>query len=269
MPDTGLSPTVLYEAARGVATITLNRPGRRNALSRELSAALTAALEEAAGDDAVRAVVLTGAGGAFCVGADLAGAPETRALTGTSPDGDRTRLLAGTRNAVLLHEMPKPVVAAIPGACAGAGLALALACDLRYAAGTAVFNTAFVDAGLPGDLGMAWFLTRAAGPARARELLLLPGRIDARAAADAGLLHGVVPADGLAAHAAGIAARLAAKAPRAVADAKRDLLDAQTLPLGDYLRAEADRMVRCAHGADAREAAAAFLDKRAPRFEGR
>lgn len=261
--------TVLYEVAGGVATITLNRPERRNALSRELSRALADAVEAAAGDEAVRAAVLTGAGGAFCVGADLAGAPGTRALTGTSADGDRTRLVAGTRAAVLLHEMPKPVVAAIPGACAGAGLSLVLACDLRYAADTAVLNTAFVDAALPGDLGMAWFLTRAVGPARARELLLLPGRMGADAAAAAGLVHGVVPADGLAAHAAGIAGRLAAKAPLAVADAKRDLLDAQALPLGDYLRSEADRMVRCAHSADAREAAAAFLAKRPPRFEGR
>ncbi|NHP16318.1 enoyl-CoA hydratase [Rhodococcus sp. KBW08] len=260
---------VTCSIAREIATVTLRNTERRNALSIRLLGDLEAILTRLEADREVRVIVLTGSGSAFCVGADLAAPPELRSLRGDSVEGDTARLRAASNVAQHLHLMPQPTVAAINGACAGAGLSLALATDFRVAADTAVFNTAFLGAGLSGDLGGIWFLTHLLGSARARELFLMPGKFDVRRAAEIGLVTAVAPADGLGELTDRITARLASAAPVAVRAMKQNLLGAQALPLAEYLGVEVDRMVHCFHTDDAREAASAFLQRREPVFAGR
>ncbi|MBZ4017166.1 enoyl-CoA hydratase/isomerase family protein [Streptomyces purpurogeneiscleroticus] len=264
-----MSAQVSCSIVRGVATVTLDNPGRRNAVSVRLFRDLEDVLGALEADREVRVVVLTGSGSSFCVGADLAAPPELRTLRGDSIEGDTARLRAASRVAQRLHLMPQPTVAAVNGACAGAGLSLALATDLRIASDTAVFNTAFLGAGLPGDLGGIWFLTRLLGAARARELFLMPGKFDAHLAAELGLVTEVSTADGFGELTDRITTRLASAAPLTVKAMKQNLLAAPTMPLTDYLGGEVDRMVRCFHTEDAREAAAAFLERREPVFAGR
>jgi 2-(1,2-epoxy-1,2-dihydrophenyl)acetyl-CoA isomerase len=256
-----------------VGTATLNRPERRNAISWQLVEDLLAVLHEAAAAPGLRVLVLTGAGGDFCVGADLARVgsdnpadQETRTLRGRSPDDDRRRLAHASTVVETLVSFPAPTIAAVDGACAGAGLSLALATDFRIAARRAVFNTAFVSAGVSGDLGSAWLLTRAVGSARARTLLLNPGRITADEAAGLGLVTETVP--DLPARVGELAGRLAAQAPRAMRYAKQNLADAEAATLPDYLRREVPRMVDSARSGDARRAAQAFVAKRRPVFTG-
>ncbi|WP_328379911.1 enoyl-CoA hydratase-related protein [Streptomyces sp. NBC_01020] len=263
-----MGPTVLYEVEGAVATVTINRPQRRNAVSMRVFEELRVALERAAGDAAVRALVLTGAGDDFCVGADLTGAPESRVLTGEGREADEQRLVQVAGAVRLLREWDKPSVAVIRGGCAGAGMSLALACDLRYAADDAVFNTAFLTVGLTGDLGIGWLLTQAVGPARARELMLLPEKLTCSQALSVGLVTAAVAADELAGAAGSVAERLAAAAPLAVAGVRRNLDDALRLPLDGYLPREARRIAHAAYSEDAKEARAAFLEKRAPVFTG-
>lgn len=252
-----------------VAHLVLSNPGRRNAVSWPMLTALGEVVAELTGRADVAVVVLTGAGPDFCVGADLAAPPEQRTLRRDTAAADTERLAAVTGTAAALHRLPQVTIAAIDGGCAGAGLSLALAADLRIAAERAVLSTAFLGAGVSGDLGSAWFLTRAVGPARARQLLLDPGRTDATAALALGLVHRVVPADALADEAAAWARRIAAQAPLALRAAKQNLLAADLLDLDAYLPGEVDRMVATFHTDDAREAAAAFLERRTPVFTGR
>lgn len=251
------------------ATITLANPERRNALSVQLFEELGAVLTELETSTSVRAIVLTGSGSAFSVGADLAASPEKRSLRGDSVEGDTARLRAATLVAERFYRMPQPTVAAINGACAGAGLSLASAADFRIAADTAVFNTAFLTAGLSGDLAGIWFVTNALGGARAREMFLAPAKFDATRASELGLVSAVVSSDVLGKSAGELADRLAAFAPVAMRAVKQNLIQAQTTSLGEYVTAEIDRMVQCFHTEDAKEAASAFLEKRPPIFSGR
>ena len=168
----------------------------------------------------------------------------------------------------LLAEMDKVTIAAINGACAGAGLAWACACDLRYASERAKFATAFRNVGLSGDYGGTWTLARVVGPAKARELYLLASRIDAREAERIGLVNKVLPDDGLMAHVSGIAADLNAAAPIALAQIKKNLNDAPRLGFSELLDLEAARTMLCAATEDHREAVRAFLEKRKPSFTG-
>ncbi|MDI3420141.1 enoyl-CoA hydratase-related protein [Streptomyces luteolus] len=255
--------------AHQVATVTLDNPERRNAVSVRLLADLEDVLGHLEADRSVRVIVLTGSGSSFCVGADLAAPPELRSLRGDSFEEDSARLRAASHVAQRLHLMPQVTVAAINGACAGAGLSLALATDLRLASEAAVFNTAFLGAGLPGDLGGIWFLTQLLGAARARELFLLPEKFDAHRAAELGLVTAVSAADAFDALTDRVTARLAHAAPLAARAMKQNLVASQTMPLADYLGGEVDRMVRCFHTEDAREAAAAFLERRRPVYAGR
>lgn len=253
----------------GIATVTLANPERRNALSLQMFAELGAALSELEKSVDVRVIVLTGSGSAFCVGADLAAAPNVRSLQGDSIEGDTSRLRASTRVAEQLYRMPQPTVAAINGPCAGAGLSLAAAADFRIASDTAVFNTAFLSAGLSGDLAGIWFVNSILGGARARELFMTPGKLDAVRAEELGLVSVVVPANGLGKAVGELADRLAASAPVAMRAMKQNLLQAQVASLGDYVGAEVDRMVHSFHTEDAKEAASSFLQKRPPVFTGR
>lgn len=241
-----MSDPVLYDVADGVATITLNRPGRRNALSWQLVDTAIGAVETASADPDVRVVVLTGAGGDFCVGADLKAADDSqRIVRRVSEHEDRTRLMAAARLVQLIAGLPKPVVAEIRGGCAGGGLSLALACDLRYAADTAVLNTAFTSIGLSGDLGLPYLLTWRTGPGKARELMLLSEKLSAAQALEAGLLTGVVAPDALRARIAEITRRLAAMPPQGLAGAKLNLEAAMHQSWSAYLPAETERLIRC------------------------
>ena len=259
---------VLCAVQDGVATLTLNRPERLNAMGGEILPLVLSELERLAADATVAVVVLTGAGRGFCVGGDLSGSLP-RELRVESLEGATAALRALMRSAQLLREMPQVTIAAINGPCAGAGLAWACACDLRYAAASARFATAFIDAGLSGDFGGSWTLPRIVGPGKARELYLLADRFDADEALRIGLVAKVVPDAELIPHVRGVAERLRQKAPLALRAIKQNLADAEGSSFSELLDREAERHVRLSRSADAREAARAFMEKRAPRFEGR
>lgn len=259
--------------ANGVGTVTLTRPTRRNAVSWQLVLDLISSLRSARSSPHVRVLVITGAGRDFCVGADLARVAsdsaadqDTRTLRGRSVEDDTERLTMASTVTEMLVSFPKPTVAAINGACAGAGLSIALATDLQIAASDAVFNTAFVSAGVPGDFGSAWLLTRAVGTGRARSLLLDPGKMTSSEAAAIGLVTEV--AVDFEARVAELSQKLSNQPATAMAHAKRNLLDAVSGPLPDYLRLEIPRMVDSARSDEARAAARAFLNKKASPSEG-
>ena len=258
---------LLCRVEDGVGVVTLHRPEARNALSLALKRALHATLEALAADPDVHCVLLTGAGKAFCAGGDT----RTMAEEGSPPSPeDRLRQLRWEhRIPALLHEMPKPVLCALPGAAAGAGFSLALACDLRIAAESAFLVTAFAKLALSGDYGGSWFLTRLVGSARARELYFGSERVDARTCERLGLVNRVVPDAELEAEALAWAKRLAAGPPVAYRYMKANLNRAETESLAACLDVEADRMVRGAQTEDYREAVRAFVEKRPPVFRGR
>src|SRR4029079_19099518 len=219
--------TVLYESTNGIATITLNRPERLNTMGGDLLDRLLEAVEHAASDPGVRVLVLTGAGRAFCAGGDLGvmseGHGNVRANVSRAHNGKRLR--ASMRISQLLHEMPKVTIAKINGACAGAGLSLACACDLRYAAHGAKCTSACGNAGLSCDFGDTCTLPRIVGPAKARELYLMSPRFDAHEAERIGLVHKAMPEAELSAHVAAAAADLASAAPITLALMKQNLND--------------------------------------------
>lgn len=262
---------VRYEAEDGVVILTLNRPERLNAITAALITELQQALNRADDDPDVRVVVLTGAGRAFCAGGDL-NPPRDDRPPGTAPVTAAQQVATVQRLvavAGMLHEMTPVTIAAVNGACAGGGLSLACACDLRYAADSAVFSPAFLAAGLPGDYGITWSLPRLVGPAKARELLLVADRFGAAQAKELGLVCDVFPAAELGSQARAVAARLTSAAPLAVQALKANLNDAETSSFGDALRREAERLVPCLRSDDFAEAARAFLAKRPPVFHGR
>jgi len=234
-----MTDTVRYEVAGPVATITLNRPDRLNAMTGELIDGVLTHLEQAAADGAVGAVVLTGAGRGFCAGGDLA---QTSTFADDQPEAV-AELRRLHRTSLLLHEMGKPTIAAVNGPCAGAGLSWACACDLRIAAESAVFRTAFASAGLTGDFGGTWTLTRLVGAARARHLYLLNEKITAATALAIGLVGEVVPDASLAGRVAAIAEGLAGAPPGVVAGIKANLNEALDTTLAATLDAEATRQV--------------------------
>jgi 2-(1,2-epoxy-1,2-dihydrophenyl)acetyl-CoA isomerase len=259
---------VLYQQEGAVATITLNRPDRLNAMNADLLQAALSTLETAAADDAIRVVIFTGAGRAFCAGGDLAAGLE--GINGPPPLTSQVgRLRRFMRTSELLRTMPKVTIAAINGACAGAGLAWACACDLRYASSSAVFNTAFLTAAVSGDFGGTWTLPRIVGGAKARELYLLSERFDAQEAFRIGLVGGVLPPDELLPHIRRVGERIASFAPLALRRVKDNLNDAEQLSFQEHLEAEATRHAFCCATRDAAEAAEAFVQKRAPAFQGR
>lgn len=259
---------LLARVEDGVAVLTMNRPERRNALSEQMLAALGATLARVEADDAVGAVVLTGAGGAFCAGGDVKGfAERSPGAPGTSAE----RLQRANQRATSgrLWRMPKPTVAVLPGAAAGAGLSLALACDLRYTASSAVLSTAFARVALAGDYGSAWFLVRLVGPARARELLYLSPRLSADDALRLGLVNAVLPPDALEREAMAVAQRLADGPRTALASMKENVALALTTPLEEYMDVEVTHHLATFATADHVEAARAFVEKRDPVFGAR
>ena len=267
--ESAVEPPVLVAADAqdpAVAVVTLNRPARRNALTTELKDALVEALEKVAADQAVRAVVLAGSGKSFCVGQDLV--EHAEALRQSS--GPTFDTVARHYNPIVraLATMPKPVVAAINGAAVGAGLGFALACDLRVAADTATFATAFAAIGLSADSGLSATLVHSLGHARATELMLLGEQFDARQAQASGLVRAVVPADQVLDAALELARRLAAGPTRAYAEIKKALALGAVSPLDTVLEAEGAAQARLGVTSDHRRAVEAFLAKQRPTFEG-
>jgi 2-(1,2-epoxy-1,2-dihydrophenyl)acetyl-CoA isomerase len=257
-----VTDTVIVEGADGVATVTLNRPDALNALNRDLKEGLAAAIRSVGRDRGVRAVVLTGAGRAFCAGQDLR---EHAANAAATADEIRTAfnpLVLG------LRRLEKPVIAAINGVAAGAGVSLALAADLRIAAEEASFVLGFGRIGLVPDTGATWLLPRLVGPARAAELTMLGDPVPAREAERIGVVNRVVPAADLATEARALALRLAASAPRALALTKRALNRSLEVGLEEALEYEAALQGLAANTADHAEGLAAFREKRPPRFTG-
>jgi 2-(1,2-epoxy-1,2-dihydrophenyl)acetyl-CoA isomerase len=233
---------VVQEVSDGVGTITLNRPGRRNALSEAMIEGLGNALEGMAASSRVGAIVLTGAGGAFCSGGDVQDFHE-RGGEGAGADvldeaAVDTQRRAQEETVGRLYRCRKPVLASLPGAVAGAGIGLALAADLRIGSPRTVFATAFGSVGLTGDFGVAWLLDQIVGPAKARELMFLHPVVRGRECRDLGLLNWLVGEDDLEAQTREIAGRLAAGASRALEGMKQNLLRAPHEDLSASMHAE-------------------------------
>jgi 2-(1,2-epoxy-1,2-dihydrophenyl)acetyl-CoA isomerase len=257
--------TVLVEvdAEAGVATVTLNRPDALNSLTVPMKKALLAAFRGLERDETVRAVVLTGAGRAFCAGQDL----HERLEPGAAPLGVEVR---ERYNPIIraMRGLPKPIVGAINGVAAGAGASLAMACDIRLASDTATISLAFGRVGLVPDSGATWFLPRLVGATRAAELALLNDPVSAADAVRLGLVGRAVPAADLATEANAIAARLAAGAPKAIALTKRALNASWDRDLDAALEYEARLQDMAGRTRDHAEGLAAFMEKRPPRFTG-
>ena len=264
-----MSQDLLEVIKDGVAVLTMNRPERLNALSHPMVAIMLEALPRLAEDPDVGVVVLTGAGRGFCAGGDVKAMVEG---TEAGP-GDLEERAQSLRRSMevsrWLHEMPKPTIAMVRGAAAGAGLSIAMACDLRIASDTARFGTAFARVGYSGDFGGSFFLTQLVGTAKARELYFTADLVDAQQALALGLVNRVVPDARLEEETMTLAGRLA-RGPRvAYRYMKRNLNAAESGSLKDLFDLEAWHHTRTGFTEDHREAAKAFVDKREPVFKGR
>ena len=267
--DTGTDHLLAHRDGR-VAVLTLNRPESRNAQSGPMMGAFAALLPQLADDDDVGCLVVTGAGRAFCAGGDVKGFAEGAKSAG-APLEERVRGLRRTQRATTgaLYEFPKPTIAAIPGPAAGAGLSMALACDLRTMAGDAFLTTAFRNIGFSGDHGGSWLLTNIVGTARARELYYTADRVPAERALEMGLVNHVFPADALQEETLRLARHIAAGPPIALGYMKENLNRALHTDVWTAFDLEADRMWRTGMTADHKEAVQAFVEKRPPTFRGR
>ena len=258
---------VLFDVDQGVATVTLNRPERMNAMNGELGDQLRARLQEAATRSDVRCVVLTGSGRAFCAGGDVGRmANETE-----EPTFEEAVALGDVRHgvSVLIHDMRKPVIAMVNGAAAGAGLAVAMACDLRIAGAGARFGTAFMRIGYSGDYGGTWLLTQLVGTARARELYFTAELLNADEALRIGLVNRVVPDEQLRDETMQWAQKLASGPSVAYGYMKENLNLSQYARLPDVVAAETRAQRRSGETADHKEGVRAFMEKRPPVFQGR
>ncbi|MCA9511954.1 MAG: enoyl-CoA hydratase-related protein [Myxococcota bacterium] len=254
----------------GIAHLELHRPERRNAFSPRMAHELRAVLDALARDAAVRVVVLRGAGGTFCSGGDLQGDGDAAPDAGGAPASAADVMRDVYNPAVLaLHAFPKPVLAAVEGVAAGAGVNLALGCDVVYAAEGARFCEIFARRSLALDCGGSWLLPRLVGLHRAKEIALFADWLDAQDAKRMGIVAEVFGADELGERVDERAARLAALPPLALAAIKRNLADSASLSFAESLEREASAQTELAATRDFGEAMRAFFEKRAPRFEGR
>ncbi len=252
-----------------VATLTMNRPDRRNAMSRDMLEALLESLVRIGADGDVGAMILTGAGGAFCAGGDVKAMAEGKEFAEEGLEAKARGLRRVMEVSRLLHEMPKPAIALVPGAAAGAGLSLCLACDMRIASESAKFTTAFARVGYSGDFGGSYYLTSLVGTAKARELYYMADLVDAQTALSLGMVNRVVTDDELEAVGNEVAERIAAGPSIALGYMKRNLNAAEHVALGELLDLEALHHSRCGMTEDHKEATKAFVEKRQPVFHGR
>ena len=271
---------ILTRLDDGILSVTLNRPASLNGLTISMTRELNDRLREAAASPAVRVVVLTGAGRAFCAGGDI---KEFDAIDRNDAEwvkwkddpvwndidtsAERTR--RASEGPLLLHAMPKPTIAMVRGACVGAAVALAAASDFRIVSDTAFFSTAFARIGISGELGASYYLSKLVGVAKARELFFFADRVPADEALRIGLVNKVVPDAGLEQEVASFARRLADGPPLAYRFIKANLNAAETHTAEEMVAMEAQNQVRVLRSADAKEAIAAFFEKRTPRFTGR
>lgn len=258
--------TILVEKSGPVATVSLNRPAQRNSINLKMMAELYEALSGIAQDREARILLFRGKGADFCPGADVKHYGGDGFSESVRPSWSSVENYKIT---VLLHEMPQVTIAAIAGGCAGAGFGWASACDLRIASETARFNTAFLDVGVAGDMGLPWFLPRLLGAAKARELCFMPGKWDAHEAQRIGFVSKVSPADSFEADVAALVARLERAAPVALKTLKGNFIAAERMSLSDHITFEAERHERVFLTEDTKEAFRAFVQKRPPAFQGR
>ncbi|GHB12128.1 enoyl-CoA hydratase-related protein [Streptomyces chryseus] len=266
-----MADTVLYEVTDGLATITINRPDAMNAMNTEAKVALRDAVQAAAADGAVRAVLLTAAGRAFCVGQDLKEHIASLAADRETGSGQTMSTVREHYNPIVraLTEMPKPVVAGVNGVAAGAGAGFAFAADYRVVADTAAFNTSFAGVALAADSGVSWTLPRLIGQSRASDLLLFPRSISAQEAYDLGIANKLVPAADLAAEAEAVARTLAAGPTLAYAALKESMAYGAGHTLGETLEKEDELQARAGASEDHSIAVQAFIAKEKPRYLGR
>jgi len=257
---------LIETAEDGVATLTLNRPESLNAVSHGMLEQLHAAFERLGADPAVGVIVVTGAGRAFCAGGDIKTMHE-RAAQGFEERAAGLRRMH--RLPLLIRSIPKVVIGMVNGPAAGAGLGLAMSCDLRIAGRSARFGAAFVRMGLSGDFGASWLMTRLLGTAKAREMFLLGEMVDAEEAARLGLVTRVVDDEALAEETAALARRMADGPRVALGYMKANLHAAETEPFAPVLEMEAIHQARCSQTEDHKEAVRAFIEKRKPAFQGR
>lgn len=253
-----------------VATLTLNRPEKRNALSDRLTPALRQILLDLDGRQDVGCIVITGAGSSFCAGGDISGMGDNLASTQAQQASHEAKVLElQYRQETLtlrLYEHTKPTLAALPGAAAGAGFCIALACDLRVACESAFVTTGYRNVGFSGDYGGSWLLNQLVGPSKTKELYFTGRRVAAEEALNLGIFNAVVADDALAATVSDLAMHIANGPAVALGYMKENINRAQRTGLRECLAMEADRLVRCVDTEDHKEAVAAFIEKRAPLF---
>ena len=261
--------TLLVERTGPLATITLNRPDARNAIDLTMRQELVAALDEVEADAAARVLILTGSGGHFCAGGDVKAMNDSK--EGRAPARPLEDKVAPLRDRVLLamRDAPKPVIAAVNGAAAGAGMNLALGCDIRLASTAAKFTQAFVKRGLHPDWGGTYFLPRLVGMAKACELIFTGEIIDAQEALRLGIVNAVYAPEELMPAAYELARKIASGPPVAIRLAKRALYHSEETDLRGALEFETFAQNVCSETEDAREGIRAFVEKRAPSFKGR
>lgn len=253
---------IRLEITGAVATVAIDRPAARNSLTRRTGLELYDAIRRVADNREVRVCVLRGTGRDFCCGADLK-APDPVGSDKPPPAFDTYQVT------VLLHEMPAITIAAIRGGCAGAGFGWACACDLRVGDDTAVMNTAFLDVGVAGDMGVPWTLPRIVGSGRARDLSLFPRKVLAAEALEVGLLNRLWPKERFEEELGSLVARLTRLAPQALILLKANYLEAERVDLRGFMSIEAERHVRLLASEDRIEAFRAWVEKRPGRFTGR
>ena len=265
-----MTDALLETIEDGVAVLTMNRPERRNALNGDMLAAMLETFPRLANDSNVGCVILTGAGVGFCAGGDVKAMAEGRERDDMSLEAQIQELRNIMETSRWLHEMPKPTIAMVGGAAAGAGLSLALSCDMRIAADNAKFTTAFANVGFSGDFGGSYFLTKLVGTAKARELYYTAALLTADEAADLGMVNRVVAAANLDAETMALAKGIAAGPSIALRYMKRNMNAAEAgNTLSEHLDLEAAHHARCGMTQDHKEATKAFVEKRKPTFVGR
>jgi 2-(1,2-epoxy-1,2-dihydrophenyl)acetyl-CoA isomerase len=260
------SPVLLESREGSIVTLTMNRPERLNALNNDLSTALNEALTGIAADNSAEVVILTGAGRAFCAGGDLAVIGAGRAR------GDASELApilrAGMQAVLKIRTMPQPVIAAVNGPAAGAGMNLALAADIRIAVEEALFGQNFAKVGLFPDYGGTYFLPQLVGPSKAAEMFYIGDMIDAKTALRLGVLNDVFPADRFPAEVRSLASRIAAGPQLAIRAVKQTIFAREKEALIAALEREVEHQLKCFHSQDCQEGIRAFLEKRPPSFRG-